>query len=40
LNPLEAVQKGRIDTRREIGHQLVANPHDQPTDASCPEGNL
>jgi hypothetical protein len=26
LNPLETVQKGRIQTRREIGDELVANP--------------
>ncbi len=39
LNPLEAIQKRRIDTCREIGHELVAYPHDQPTDASCPKGN-
>ena len=28
LNPLEAVQKRCIDTRREMGRELVASPHD------------
>src|SRR5579872_5565647 len=40
LDPLQAIEERRIDTHREMAHELITGAHDQPARAGCRQGKL